>query len=80
MPSVIRKSNVNNCIYLDVYLELNCLDEGLSKSKCGEQLVEDIPNFTLICVYLFVYLCYPSWPNENDTDLKFGTHTPIDLI
>ena len=27
-----------------------------------------------------IYLCHASWPNENDTDLKFGTHTPIDLI
>ena len=53
----------------------------------GEQPVEDIPNFTCICVnafvclfiYLFVCVTSPG-QTKNGTDLKFGTHTPIDLI
>ena len=35
-----------------------------SKSTWGEQPVEDIPNFTCICLYLFIYLRQASWPNE----------------
>ena len=48
---------------------------------------EDILKFTCICVclcmYLFIYVfvCVTSpGHTNNDTDLKFGTHTPIDLI
>ena len=56
-----------------------------SKSTWGEQPVEDILKFTCICVcvYLFIYLFVwvtPPDHTNNDTDLKFGTHTPIDLI
>ena len=46
---------------------------------------EDILKFTCICVcvyvfmYAFVCVTSPGHTN-NDTDLKFGTHTPIDLI
>ena len=44
---------------------------------------EDILKFTCICVclciYVFVCVTSPGHTN-NDTDLKFGTHTPIDLI
>ena len=47
---------------------------GLSKSKWGKQPVEDIPIFTCICVCCFVGLMGPN--EKNDTDLKFGTHTP----
>ena len=47
----------------------------------------DILKFTCICVCVCMYLCMylfvcvtsPGHTN-NDTDLKFGTHTPIDLI
>ena len=49
----------------------------------GEQPVKDIPNFPCIRVYLFIYVCIcvtPPGQTKNDTDLKFGTHTPIDLI
>ena len=35
------------------------------KSRWGEQPVKDIPNFTCICVYLFIYLRHASWPNEK---------------
>ena len=58
----------------------------LSKSPRGEQPVEDIPKFICICVYfiyLRIYLCIcvtPPAQTINDTDLKFGTHTPIDLF
>ena len=34
-----------------------------------------------VCMYLCVYLfmCVtPPGQTENDTDLKFGTHTPLD--
>ena len=32
-------------------------------------------------VYVCMYLCVtPPGQTENDTDLKFGTHTPIDLF
>ena len=41
----------------------------LSKSRWGELPVEDIPNFTCICVYLCIYLymyfCHASWPNQK---------------
>ena len=53
----------------------------------GEQPVKDIPNFTCIRVYLFIYVCVYLFicdtslgQTKNDTDMKFGTHTPIDLI
>ena len=55
----------------------------LSKSTLGKQSVEDIPNFTCICVYVFicVFICVtPPGQMKNDTDLKFSTHTPIALI
>ena len=53
----------------------------LSKSTGGEQPVEDIPNFTCICVCMAIFICVtPPGQTKNDTDLKFGTHTPIDLI
>ena len=32
-----------------------------------------------VCIYLFVCVTPPG-RTKNDTDLKFGTHTPIDLI
>ena len=32
-----------------------------------------------VCVYLFMCVTSPG-ETKNDTDLKFGTHTPIDLI
>ena len=42
---------------------------NFSKSTGGEQPVEDILKFTCICVYLFMYLfvyvCHASWPNEK---------------
>ena len=44
---------------------------SFSKSTWGEQPVEYIPNFTCICVYLFIYvcvfiyLCHVSWPNDK---------------
>ena len=50
-----------------------------SKSTWGEQLVEDIPNFTCIFVYVFISVTSPG-QTKNDTDLIFGTHTRIDLI
>ena len=49
-----------------------------SKSTWGKQPVEDIPNFTCICGYVFICVTPPGH-TENDTDLKFGTHAPIDL-
>ena len=36
-----------------------------------------------VCIYVFIYLriCVtPPGQTINDTELKFGTHTPIDLI
>ena len=40
-----------------------------------------------LCMYVFIYLCIYLFncvtspgQTKNDTDLKFGTHTPIDLI
>ena len=34
-----------------------------------------------ICVFVYVFMCVTSPGHTNkDTDLKFGTHTPIDLI
>ena len=47
------------------------------------QSVEDILKFTCICVCLCMYLfvCVTSsGQTKKDTELKFGTHTPIDLI
>ena len=51
----------------------------LSKSTWGEQPVEDIPNFTCICVYffvyLFMYLCHV-WPDEKRYRLEiWHTHS-----
>ena len=40
---------------------------------------EDILKFTCMGMYLFVCVTSPGHTN-NDTDLKFGTHTPIDLF
>ena len=34
--------------------------------------------YVCVCVYLFVCFLPPVY--TNDTDLIFGTHTPIDLI
>ena len=51
----------------------------LSKSTWGEHLVEDIPNFTCIFVYVFICATSPGQTNNN-TDLIFCTHTGIDLI
>ena len=50
-----------------------------SKSMWGEQLIQDIHNFTCIFVYVFISVTSPG-QTKNDTDRKFGTHTPIDLI
>ena len=36
-----------------------------------------------VCVYTYIYVCNcvtPPGQTKNDTDLKFGTHTPVDLI
>ena len=36
-----------------------------------------------MCVYVRIclFICHASWPlTNNDTDLKFGRHTPNDLI
>ena len=36
-----------------------------------------------VCICVFIYLCNcvtPPSQTKKDTDLKFGTHTPIDLI
>ena len=38
-----------------------------------------VPNFTCICVYLCIFCFKPPGQTKNETDLKFGTHTPIDL-
>ena len=53
-----------------------------SKSTWGEQPFEDIPNFTCICVYLFIYVFVSRLHGQmkNDTDLKFGTHPPLDYL
>ena len=54
-----------------------------SKSSWGEQPVEDIRKFTCIFVYvcIYVFMCVTSpGQTKNDTDLKLGTHTPIDPI
>ena len=59
------------------------IDIKFSKSTVKKQPVEDILNFTYMCVYVFIYLfvCFPPpGYTNNDTDLKFGTYTPIDLI
>ena len=37
-----------------------------------------IPRLPCLCIYLFVSRLLTR--RKNDTDLKFGTHTPIDLI
>ena len=59
----------------------------LIKIHVRRAAAEDILKFTCICVclcmYLFIYVfvCVTSpGHTNNDTDLKFGTHTPIDLI
>ena len=55
----------------------------ISKSTWGVQQVEDIPIFTCIyvCVCMDVFICVaPPGHTKNDTDLKFGTHTPLDHI
>ena len=56
----------------------------IPKYTLGEQPVEDILNFTCIyvylCMYLFVLRLLAKQKTSYDTDLKFGTHTPIDLI
>ena len=55
----------------------------LSKSTWGEQPVEDILEFACICVCVCIYVCncvMPPGQTKNDTDLKFGTHTPLDHI
>ena len=36
--------------------------------------------YMCVFVYVFIYLCHASWRTENDTDLKFDTRTPLDLI
>ena len=39
--------------------------------------------YICVCMYLCIYICIcvtPPGHTNNDTDLKFGTHTPIDLI
>ena len=34
-----------------------------------------------MCVFVYVFICVTSpGHTNNDTDLKFGTHTPIDFI
>ena len=34
-----------------------------------------------MCVFVYVFICVtPPGQAKNDTDQKFGTHTPIDLI
>ena len=52
-----------------------------SKSTRGEHPVEDIP----MCVYIHLFICgfmcvTPPGQTNNDRDLKFGKHTPLDLI
>ena len=42
-------------------------------------MVEDIPMFTCIFVYEFMCVMSPG-QTKNDTDLRFGTHTPLDHI
>ena len=59
-----------------------------SKSTGGEQPARIFLNsLVYVCVYVFMYLfiyvfvCVTSPGHTNNgTDLKFGTHTPIDLI
>ena len=61
---------------------------AFSKSTGGEQPGRIFLNsLVYVCVYVFMYLfiyvfvCVTSpGHTNNDTDLKFGTHTPIDLI
>ena len=58
------------------------------KSTGGEQPGRIFLNsLVYVCVYVFIYLCIYLFVcvtslghTNNDTDLKFGTHTPIDLI
>ena len=54
----------------------------LSKSTWGKQPPRIFLNsLVYVCVYVFIYLCVtPPGHTNNDTDLKFGTYTPIDLI
>ena len=37
----------------------------------------DIPIFTCICVYVFIYVCHASWPNDNRyrPEIRY-THSP----
>ena len=54
-----------------------------SKSTWGKQPVEDVSIFKCICVYvsIYVFTCVaPPGLTKNETDLKFGTHTPLDNI
>ena len=63
----------------DSFLDRNSVQEYLSKSTGGKQPVKDFPNFTCISVYVCICVTPPG-QMKNDTDLKFGTHTPIDFI
>ena len=46
-----------------------------------ELLISPAGLFLCVCVFIYVFMCVTSpGQTKNDTDLKFGTHTPIDLI
>ena len=70
--NIITEGKMQNNIICKLFL--------LSQSTWGEQPVEDIPNFTCIYVFIYVFVSRLHGQMKNDTDLKFGTHTPIDLV
>ena len=79
IPTLVVRNNPNT----PTHNEYRADSIQLSKSTWDEQPVEDISIFTCICVYVFIYviICVtPSGQTKNDSDLEFGTHTPIDLI
>ena len=68
------------CIFVVFGVKFFWVDLEVSKSTWGEQPVENIPNFTCICVYflcVYVFFCVtPPGQTKNDKDLKFGTLSP----
>ena len=74
-----KLSGVAKAKLLVVPAKKSDLPDFLSKSTGGKQPVEDIPIFTCICVGLSVRTGPPD-QTKNYTDLKLGSHTPLDHI
>ena len=60
-------------------IKLNCQNPREASSRSRIFLFSIV--YACICVFIYVCICVtPPGQTKNDTDLKFVTHSPIDLI